>query len=126
MQPSDSLPQAERLLALLDAEFEALKIQDLTAFESHQSEKAAHLQELGGLTLPEEGPEAQAWEPFREVIRQCRDHHRRNQILVQRKLDAIRAALKTLQGADAASSVEVYDRMGRMSANRRSRGLADA
>jgi hypothetical protein len=45
---------------------------------------------------------------------------------VQRKLDAIRAALKTLQGADAASSVEVYDRMGRMSANRRSRGLADA
>ncbi|HSG20775.1 MAG TPA: hypothetical protein VLA31_08410 [Burkholderiaceae bacterium] len=126
MQPSDSLPQAERLLALLDAEFEALKIQDLTAFESHQAEKAAILQELGSLTLPEEGPEAQAWEPFREVIRQCRDHHRRNQILVQRKLDAIRAALKTLQGADAASSVEVYDRMGRMSANRRSRGLADA
>ena len=126
MQPSDSLPQAERLLALLDAEFEALKIQDLTAFESHQAEKAAILQELGSLTLPEEGPEAQAWEPFREVIRQCRDHHRRNQILVQRKLDAIRAALKTLQGVDAASSVEVYDRMGRMSANRRSRGLADA
>jgi flagellar biosynthesis/type III secretory pathway chaperone len=126
VQPSDSLPQAERLLALLDAEFEALKIQDLTAFESHQAEKAAILQELGALALPEEGPEAQAWEPFREVIRQCRDHHRRNQILVQRKLDAIRAALKTLQGADAASSVEVYDRMGRMSANRRSRGLADA
>lgn len=126
MRPSDSLPQAERLLALLDAEFEALKIQDLAAFESHQAEKAAILQELGALNLPEEGSEAQAWEPFREVIRQCRDHHRRNQILVQRKLDAIRAALKTLQGADAASSVEVYDRMGRMSANRRSRGLADA
>jgi flagellar biosynthesis/type III secretory pathway chaperone len=126
VRPSDSLPQAERLLALLDAEFEALKIQDLAAFESHQAEKAAILQELGALNLPEEGSEAQAWEPFREVIRQCRDHHRRNQILVQRKLDAIRAALKTLQGADAASSVEVYDRMGRMSANRRSRGLADA
>lgn len=126
MRPSDSLPQAERLLALLDAEFEALKIQDLAAFESHQAEKAAILQELSALNLPEEGSEAQAWEPFREVIRQCRDHHRRNQILVQRKLDAIRAALKTLQGADAASSVEVYDRMGRMSANRRSRGLADA
>ena len=126
MRPSDSIPQAERLLALLDAEFEALKIQDLAAFESHQAEKAAILQELSALNLPEEGSEAQAWEPFREVIRQCRDHHRRNQILVQRKLDAIRAALKTLQGADAASSVEVYDRMGRMSANRRSRGLADA
>ena len=126
MRPSDNLPKAERLLALLDAEFEALKVQDLTAFESHQAEKSAILQELEGLKLPEEGPEAEAWEPFREVIRQCRDHHRRNQILVQRKLDAIRAALKTLQGADAASSVEVYDRMGRMSANRRSRGLADA
>jgi flagellar biosynthesis/type III secretory pathway chaperone len=126
VSPGQVIGQAERLLTLLDSEFEALKIQDLTLFESYQSEKMSILQGLGALKLPESGPEVQAWAPFLDLVKDCQDRHRRNQILIQRKLDAIRGALNTLQGAEAASSVEVYDKLGRLSAGRRGRGLGDA
>ncbi len=117
---------AERLLALLDEEFEVLKVQNLDAFESLQPEKGDIIKQLSGLALPEDGPESLAWDGFRAQIRDCADRHRRNEILIQRKLEAIRAALKTLQGPDPLNAVEVYDRMGRMSSARRGRGLADA
>ena len=100
MSPGQAIGQAERLLTLLDSEFEALKIQDLTLFESYQSEKMSILHGLGALKLPESGPEMQAWAPFLDFVKDCQDRHRRNQILIQRKLDAIRGALNTLQGAE--------------------------
>ena len=64
MLPTDNLPKAERLLALLDAEFEALKTQDLTAFEAYQAEKAVILDELGALTLPRKAPKLSCGSPF--------------------------------------------------------------
>ena len=125
MALTQALEQADRLLTLLDAEFEALKNQDIPLFESFQQEKMAILQYLGSIASPEGADEA-SWSSFLDRVKDCRDRHRRNQILIQRKLDAIRGALKTLEGAEAASSVEVYDKMGRLSAGRRGRGLADA
>ena len=122
---TQALEQADRLLTLLDAEFEALKNQDIPLFESFQQEKMAILQYLGAISAPE-GADESSWSNFLDRVKDCRDRHRRNQILIQRKLDAIRGALKTLEGAEAASSVEVYDKMGRLSAGRRGRGLADA
>ncbi len=126
MNPEQASVHANRLLELLDLEFDALKEQSLDRFESMQAEKAAILGSLSNLQLPSEGADALAWEPFRDLIRLCKDRHRRNEILLQRKLDAIRAALRTLQGPDPLNAVEVYDRMGRLSGIRRGRGLADA
>lgn len=140
--------KAKRLVALLDEEFEALKAQDLNTFEALQPEKAAILQVLSNTQIPAflssgtptpVDPAASAatanpidtagraeWETFQQLIVECRDRHRRNSILIQRKLDAIRAALKTLQGADPTSSVEIYDRLGRVATGRKKSGYADA
>ena len=123
---NQALEQADRLLSLLDAEFEALKSQDLPLFESYQQEKVGILEYLSATQLAEINQDDPAWIGFLDRVKDCRDRHHRNQILIQRKLDAIKGALKTLEGAEATSSVEVYDKLGRLSPNRRSRGLADA
>ncbi len=48
--------------------------------------------------------------------------HRRNEILILRKLDAIRGALDSLQLGGSGSSVETYDRLGKV---RRGRQMRD-
>jgi hypothetical protein len=50
---------------------------------------------------------------------------RRNEVLMSRKLDAIRGALHTLRGADPTAPVEVYDRLGRMARMRGGRGYEE-
>jgi hypothetical protein len=64
-----------------------------------------------------------AWISFRDLMSACRDMHRRNEILIIRKLDAIRGTLQTLNGTDSTASVEVYDRLGRMARGRGGRGV---
>ena len=56
----------------------------------------------------------------------CRDMHRRNEVLINRKIDAIRGALQSLNVFDPTSSVEMYDRLGKLSRIRRGRGYAEA
>jgi hypothetical protein len=56
----------------------------------------------------------------------CRDMHRRNEILILRKLDAIRGALESLNVNDPTSPVEVYDRLGQIKRLRRMRGYSEA
>jgi flagellar biosynthesis/type III secretory pathway chaperone len=56
----------------------------------------------------------------------CRDLHRRNEVLITRKIDAIRGALQSLQVEDPSSSVEIYDRLGKVSRVRRGRGYNEA
>jgi len=92
--------QLDRLVDLLDEEFNALKEQDLDAFEELLNEKnhiLADLTQVTGVRQPEDadllGPE---WTPFRHRMVSCRDMHRRNEILILRKLDAIRGALESL------------------------------
>lgn len=122
--------QLDRLVDLLDEEFNALKEQDLDAFEELLNEKnhiLADLSQLTGVRQPEDadrlGPE---WTPFRERMRICRDMHRRNEILILRKLDAIRGALESLNVNDPTSPVEVYDRLGQIKRLRRMRGYSEA
>ena len=120
---------ALRLAALLDEEFEALKQQDLDRFEALQPEKIDLLRRLGSISPPQptsSGDFGADWLQFQDLVIDCRDRHRRNSILIQRKLDAIRAALKTLQGADPTSSVEVYDRLGRIATGKKKSGYTDA
>ena len=122
--------QLDRLVNLLDEEFNALKEQDLDAFEELLNEKnhiLADLSQLTGVRQPEDadrlGPE---WAPFRQRMVICRDMHRRNEILILRKLDAIRGALESLNVSDPTSPVEVYDRLGQIKRLKRMRGYNEA
>jgi flagellar biosynthesis/type III secretory pathway chaperone len=127
-----ALVLAQTLDDMLELEFEQLKVQNLDAFEASQATKNELLQQLAqlaGILGPESadelGPE---WDGFKEHMARCRDMHRRNEVLIGRKIDAIRGALQSLQMQDPASSVEIYDRLGKVSrAGRRGgRGYAEA
>jgi len=135
-----------RLRALLDDEFEALKAQDLEWFERMQPTKLALLQSLASAVPPEStattagdsasvGDSANAaqlalqmqqWDEFVAVMNECREAHRRNDVLIRSKLEAIRGTLRMLQSADESSSVDIYDRLGRVGGGPRGRGYQDA
>ena len=121
---------AQSLQDLLEQEFGLLKAQDLEAFDTIQDQKTAllgKLTELAGITGPDSADALGAeWDDFKQVMAQCRELHRRNEILIHRKLDAIRGALQSLQAQDPVSSVEIYDRLGKVARRHRSvRGYAD-
>ena len=127
---AEHLAQAEvlarELLDMLELEFEQLKAQNLDAFEASQASKNSLLQQLMQLAQIS-GPESadslnSDWNGFKEQMTVCRDMHRRNEILISRKIDAIRGALQSLQVFDPTSSVEIYDRLGKLSRTRRGRG----
>ena len=127
---STALATASSREQLLETEFDQLKAQNLDAFEATQSSKNLLLQELtrlAGIEGPESadalGPE---WDGFKEHMMHCRDLHRRNEVLIHRKIEAIRGALQSLQVEDPTSSVEIYDRLGKLSRARRGRGYSDA
>ena len=124
-----ALAHGNALHALLEQEFEALRAQELDRFEALQVEKMNIFEALG--LLVERGQEKDQfdrpeWLDFRELISECRDLHRRNEVLISRKLDAIRGTLHTLRGSDPTAPVEVYDRLGRMSRMRGGRGYEEA
>lgn len=121
-----AIQSAERLAQILDEEFDALKAQNLETFEQLQGQKVVLIANLAEVSPPQPGQEPSEWAGLQDLILGCRDRHRRNSLLIQRKLDAIRSALKTLQGADPASSVEVYDRLGRLAGARRRSAYAQA
>jgi len=130
---SDTLQQADALVTqladLLEREFEALKVQDLDQFEVLLSGKNQLLAELTRLTgvnqLADADKLGMHWNDFRTRMLACRDMHRRNEILIMRKLDAIRGALESLNVDQAASPVEVYDRLGQIKRIRRLRGFTE-
>jgi flagellar biosynthesis/type III secretory pathway chaperone len=123
---STAIQSAEQLVQILDDEFDALKAQNLEIFEQLQGQKVSLIANLAQVSPPQPGQETSEWTSLQDLVLGCRDRHRRNSLLIQRKLDAIRAALKTLQGADPASSVEVYDRLGRLAGARRRSAYAQA
>ena len=112
----DAEPLTQRLTALLELEFEALKSRDLPRFDELQAEKNTVLEQLSALAQWATGqsPVPQAWEDLQERLRACREAHLRNIQLMQRQLQAVRGALQALQG-EQASNVDLYDRLGRMS-----------
>jgi flagellar biosynthesis/type III secretory pathway chaperone len=120
----------DRLEVVLDDEFEALKLQNLDQFEVLLAEKNHILLELSRLTgvkQPDDADKLGAhWNEFRARMMACRDMHRRNEILIMRKLDAIRGALESLNVTDPTSPVEVYDRLGQIKRLRRLRGFTEA
>ena len=125
--PDQALGVAQRLRVLLEQEFDALREQELERFESLQSAKNELLSALAQATPSVEqlqiSPE---WQPVHEQLVECRDLHRRNAVLIERKLEAIRNALQSLSLASQTSSVEVYDRLGQVARFQRGRGYQEA
>ena len=115
---------------LLAQEFEALKAQDLDHFEQLLEQKNQVLEQLSilsGVRQPEDADRlGSEWDVFKSRMVECRDMHRRNEILIVRKLDAIRGTLQSMVINDPASSVEVYDRLGKINRMSRRRGYSDA
>lgn len=117
----------ERLRQSLEQEFEALKNQELDRFEFLQPAKNELLAQLS-----QSAPEASVlqnqpqWHEVHAALLACRDLHRRNAVLIERKLDAIRNALQSLSMATQTSTVEVYDRLGQVARFQRGRGYQDA
>jgi len=129
-----ALPQAlacvGELEQLLEQEFEALKAQELDRFEALVQTKTDMLHQLGSITGIQDKADADQldtrWDEFRVQMQNCRQLHQRNEILLIRKLDAIRGALDSLQMSDPTSSLEVYDRLGKVRrARRSSRGYSE-
>lgn len=108
---------ATELGGLLEAEFEDLKVPRLDELDRLQARKTELLGQLAQMvpvplgTLAEVPPE---WLPFAQTMRQCKELHRRNEILVSRRLEAVRGALTALQVAGEGLIEETYDRSGRL------------
>jgi len=121
-----ALSVADQLVQLLALEFEALKSQDLDRFESLQAGKNDLLAELASLCpSAEDLQKLPEWDALRELLIECRDMHRRNAVLIERKLDTIRGALHSLRAGDSGSPVEVYDRLGQVARFSRGRGYQE-
>lgn len=109
---------AGQLHALLESEFELLKTDQLDTLDEIQSRKMVLLEQLAqvapgaALALEDLPPD---WRPFAELTRTCRLLHQRNEVLVSRKLDAVRGALAALQTSAEGVIDETYDRRGRLS-----------
>ena len=117
---------SDQLVQLLALEFEALKSQDLDRFESLQDGKNGLLTELSALCpSPEDLQNLPEWDTLRESLIQCRDMHRRNAVLIERKLDTIRGALHSLRAGESGSPVEVYDRLGQVARFSKGRGYQE-
>jgi flagellar biosynthesis/type III secretory pathway chaperone len=109
---------AGQLQALLEAEFEELKVSRLDALEEHQSRKTDLLEQLAQVVPPSLGSASDVppgWAAFAERMQLCKDLHRRNEILVQRRLEAVRGAISALQISGEGLIEETYDRSGRLS-----------
>jgi len=127
LKEADAL--VDQLETLLEREFEALKVQDLDQFEILLSGKNHLLSALTQLTGVNQFADADKlgphWNEFRTRMLSCRDMHRRNEILIMRKLDAIRGALESMNVQNPSSSVEIYDRLGQIKRIRRLRNFAE-
>ncbi|MEJ6684965.1 MAG: flagellar export chaperone FlgN [SAR86 cluster bacterium] len=132
----------KKLELLLEREFVALKTQDLDDFDNIQQQKAPILrffsesafvaasaadkpesptaQSSGDVTLPDQQADSTAstsnplTPELTELARHCQTLHRRNEILINRKLEAVRGALQALQSPAHSREVEVYDRLGKL------------
>ena len=121
-----ALSVCTQLIQMLALEFDALKSQDLARFESLQPGKNDLLAELTEICPPAEDLQKMPeWDALRELLIECRDLHRRNAVLIERKLDTIRGALHSLQVGDSGSPVEVYDRLGQVARFSRGRGYQE-
>lgn len=130
-----ALASVRRLDSLLTEEFEALKTQKLDAFEALQTEKISLLESLVELNLSEEKMDRVSlerlindptWNEITSILERCKRSHQRNELLISKQLDSIRGALSALQNQDPTATLELYTKLGKTRATRRSILSGDA
>ena len=130
-----ALASVRRLDSLLTEEFEALKTQKLDAFEALQAEKISLLESLAELNLSEDKMDRESlerlindpkWNEITSVLERCKRSHQRNELLISKQLDSIRGALSALQNQDPTATLELYTKLGKTRATRRSILSGDA
>jgi flagellar biosynthesis/type III secretory pathway chaperone len=118
---------ATQLAQILELEFQALRQQELDQFEQLQPVKTDLLSEITLLAPPATLLQnEQDWQDFRVNMLVCRDLHRRNEVLIERKLESIRGTLQSLRIQESTSPIEVYDRLGQIARFSRAQGYNDA
>ena len=126
---SSAIRFANELHKLLEREFEALRLQDLSEIESIQEKKLPILEYLSSdsvtANLSETSGEPE-WESFKSIINECKNAHRRNEILVNRRIESIKGALTTVTGQDKDDELEMYDKLGKLSQKKNSKGILEA
>ena len=132
---TETLASVRRLDSLLTEEFEALKNQNLEVFETLQSEKVKILERLAELNISEESLDQTMlqqlindpmWNEITSVLDRCKRSHQRNELLISKQLDSIRGALSALQNQDPSATLELYTKLGKTRATRRSILSGDA
>ena len=131
----ETLNSVKRLDSLLTEEFEALKNQNLEFFEALQAEKLKILEVLAGLDFIGEKLDKAAtqellnnpiWNEITSLLERCKRSHQRNELLISKQLDSIRGALSALQDQDPSATLELYTKLGKTRATRRSILSGDA
>ena len=126
---NDAIRFANELRNLLELEFEALKLQKLSEIESIQEKKVPILEYLNAdtikATVKDTNVEAD-WESFKSIISECKSAHRRNEILVNRRIESIKSALNTLTGENKDDELEMYDKLGKLAQKKNSKGILEA
>ncbi len=126
---SSAIRFANELHKLLEREFEALRLQDLSEIESIQEKKLPILEYLSSdsvtANLSETSGETE-WESFKSIINECKNAHRRNEILVNRRIESIKGALTTVTGQNKDDELEMYDKLGKLSQKKNSKGILEA
>ena len=129
------LASVRQLDSLLTEEFEALKTQRLDAFEALQTEKISLLESLAELNMSEEKMDRESleglindptWNEITSILERCKRSHQRNELLISKQLDSIRGALSALQNQDPTATLELYTKLGKTRATRRSILSGDA
>jgi len=132
---TQALASVRRLDSLLTEEFEALKTQQLDIFESLQPEKVEILKALGKLEITEENLDRETfqqlvndptWNQITSMLERCKRSHQRNELLISKRLDSIKSALSALQNQDPSATLELYTKLGKTRATRRSILSGDA
>ena len=120
---------ANELFQLLELEFEALKAQNLPEIESIQERKLPILEYLSSdfikSSIEQEDIQPE-WESFKTIVSECKNAHRRNEILVNRRIESIKAALSTVTGQHKDDELEMYDRLGKLAQKKNSKGILEA
>ena len=125
----DAIRFANELHKLLELEFEALKLQKLSEIESIQEKKIPILEYLNTDSIKANVKESTGeadWQSFKSIISECKSAHRRNEILVNRRIESIKSALNTLTGENKDDELEMYDKLGKLAQKKNSKGILEA
>ena len=110
-----------RLLEILEAEFTLLQTDNLDGFETLQAEKQVIVETLSEKLAPADiDDEYEAADSdsndanVESMLAMCRDHHIRNGILLEKKIEANKNALNILRSSRHSDEVETYDKLGKV------------